>query len=90
VKDIKEVHLNPTPGTREVHANSQVLAFSGDPKDVTTFKSITDVQQARQTAPEQSYQQLSQLQQQQTPMQAQVQTNTHTQPATTGGAGMGR
>lgn len=86
-KEIKEVHLNPAPGTREVHANSPVLAFSGDPKDVTTFKSITDVQQARQTPPEQSYQQLNQLQQQQTQMQAQVQTNTPTQPTT---PGMGR
>lgn len=88
VKDIKEVHLNPDPGTRHVHANSNMMAFSGDPCAVTTLRCSTDMQQARQTPPEQNFQQLEQVQQQQAQVaMQQVQTPTIQGPG--GGPGMG-
>lgn len=90
VKDIKEVHLNPDPGTRHVHANSNVMAFSGDPHAVTTLRCSTDVQQARQTPPEHNFQQLAQVHQQQAQV-AQQQAQNHTQgsPGGPNGPGMG-
>jgi len=94
VKDIKEVHLNPDPRTHQVGPNSHVLAFSGNPQEVTTRKSVTDVQQAQQTPPEHSYQQLGQVHQQQAQVNAQVQAqqaqvNAQAQPMVLGGPGMG-
>jgi peptidoglycan hydrolase-like protein with peptidoglycan-binding domain len=90
VKDIKEVHLDPDPGTRHVHANSNVMAFSGDPHAVTTLRCSTDVQQARQTPPEHNFQQLAQVHQQQAQI-AQQQAQNHTQgsPGGPNGPGMG-
>jgi len=89
LKDIKEVHLNPDPRTHQVGPNSHVLAFSGNTHDVATRKCVTDVQQAQQTSPEQSYKQLGQVTQQQAQVNAQVQAhqtpvNPHGQPGTGG------
>lgn len=88
VNDIKAVHLNPDPRTHQVGPNSQVLAFSGNPQDVTTRKSVTDVHQAQQTPPEHSYQQLGQVTQQQTHVNAQAQAQ-QTQVSSQGQPGMG-
>lgn len=81
LKDIKEIHLNPAPGSQRVDSNSHVLAFSGDRANVTSFKSLTDAQQAQQRSPEQTYHQLGQVQQQQAQAHTQAQAQAHT-PAT--------
>ena len=84
--DIKDVQLNRDLRTHQIGPNSLLIAFSGHNKEVTSMRSFTDVPQAQRAAPEQTFQQLAHLQQQ----QAQApQQPTPPQIQGPGGPGMG-
>lgn len=61
LKDVKELHLSVDPATRKPDPNGHIFAYAGDPRQVNTLKSSTDVQQAQQATPEQTYSRMGQL-----------------------------
>jgi len=73
LKDVKELHLSVDPATRKPDPNGHIFAYAGDPRQVTTLKSSTDVHQAQQATPEQTYTRMGQLAQPQAQVNAPVQ-----------------